>query len=63
MMPLPDNGKSTRYVHSFSHNTGIGRTDGRMDGQTEMVKQYRTLRAVHADVAIRVVCVSMYVLL
>jgi len=33
--------KSVRYVHSFTHNTGIGQRDG----QTELVKQYRILHA------------------
>jgi len=40
-------------MHTFRRNTGIGRTgwtDRQTDGQTEMVKQYRALYAVPADV-------------
>ena len=32
MTPLSDRQKAGRYVHSFRHITGIGRTDGRTDG-------------------------------
>ena len=44
MTPLPDRNK-WQYKHSFIHCTSIGQTDGR----TELVKQYRTLHALHAD--------------
>ena len=41
---IPSN-KCDDYVHSSRRNAGIGRMDGRTDGQTELVTQYR---AVHA---------------
>jgi len=45
VISLPVGGKYRDMCNSFRHNTDIGRTDGRTNGWTEMVKQYRTLYA------------------
>ena len=45
-MPLQGRQKVWRYVISFWHCAGIRQTDGR----TELVKQYRALHALRADV-------------
>jgi len=40
---------SNTDFHSFWHDPNILQTDGRTDGQTEMVIQYRAPHAMHAD--------------
>jgi len=48
MIVLPYGDKNWRYVKPFSSNTGTLWTDGRMDGLTDLLYQYRASVRWHA---------------